>query len=96
MSKQDRNARFRASHPNYQAKYRKDHGAFVAPRAGDPWNDDDSKCVLCHRFPDPVLAEKLGRSFEAIEHRRTKLKERVGEVAQPPNCGTCRLATEAV
>ena len=41
-----------------------------------PWTVEACERVLAHTVPDRVLAEELGRSIEAIQIMRVKLKKR--------------------
>lgn len=45
-----------------------------APNTRAEWTEREDKLVLAHTIPDRELAEKIGRSVQAIQIRRSRIK----------------------
>lgn len=75
------NRKWRLSHPEgrkaqkkrYYDKYNFGDGSFRR------WSEEEDRLVRVHAIPDRKLAEKLKRSVQAIQSRRTILKKRASE-----------------
>jgi hypothetical protein len=105
------NKRWRHNNPDRRKagrKRRKDRTAF-APNDHKEWTEAEQRMVLEHSIPDIELAAKLGRSEQAIQLKRVRIKrdgftdgrntgarDRAGKPAKAPQvCPGCHLALPA-
>ena len=45
-----------------------------APNARTEWTEREDRMVLAHEIPDRELAAKIGRSVQAIQVRRSRIR----------------------
>jgi len=79
MSSYAYNKRWRLSHPEkrYAGKLRYYQKTMDAPNRCAPWEPFDVDTITAAgRPPDSVLASQIGRSVEAIQHKRQTMQRR--------------------
>lgn len=59
---------YRRWHRRYYAR------TAFAPNHRKPWSESDERTVMRHELPDRELSRILGRSVNAIQHKRRQLK----------------------
>lgn len=62
------------SKQDYNRRYYK-RSRVDAERRNLRWTETEKRMVLEHKVPDVILSKKLGRSVEAIQVQRSKLKK---------------------
>ena len=69
--------RWKKNHPEKQREYNRKYykrSADKAERTKAPWTNAEIKMIMEHKKPDAELAEMLGRSMQAIQVKRAKVK----------------------